>query len=77
MRLSNVLENGNGSPGSLAVLYLELCARLSLPLQPVALEGGRWVCGQPAGRAVQDRWFALADPRRCPPEPGRLCRAVL
>mgnify|MGYP006205074669 CR=1 FL=1 len=34
-RLSNVLENGNGSPGSLAVLYLEICARLSLPLQPM------------------------------------------
>lgn len=40
-RLSNVLENGNGSPGSLAVLYLELAERLSLPLRPVALEGGR------------------------------------
>lgn len=40
-RLSNVLENGNGSPGSLAVLYLELAERLSLPLRPVVLEGGR------------------------------------
>ena len=48
MRLSNVLENGNGSPGSLAVLYLELAARLSLALQPVALEGGRYFVLQPA-----------------------------
>jgi hypothetical protein len=37
-----VLESGNGSPASLAVLYLELCSRLGLDLQPVALEGGRW-----------------------------------
>lgn len=58
-RLSNVLENGNGSPGSLAVLYLELCSRLSLPLQPVALEGGRWaaaawprVARQPAAQPL-------------------------
>ena len=44
-----MLENGNGSPGSLAVLYLELCSRLGLDLHPVALEGGRWGTGQ-AGR---------------------------
>ncbi|KAI7837303.1 hypothetical protein COHA_008867 [Chlorella ohadii] len=52
MRLSNVLENGNGSPGSLAVLYLELAARLSLPLEPVALEGGRYYVLQPADDSV-------------------------
>lgn len=52
MRLSNVLENGNGSPGSLTVLYLELAARLSLPLQPVALEGGRYYVLQPADESV-------------------------
>lgn len=41
VRLSSTLESGQGSPGSLAVLYMELCARMSLALQPVALEGGR------------------------------------
>lgn len=51
-RLSNVLENGNGSPGSLAVLYLELCSRLSLPLQPVALEGGRYFVLMPADDSI-------------------------
>lgn len=46
VRLSSVLDSGSGGPAALAVLYMELCARLSLPLQPVALEGGRWGRGQ-------------------------------
>lgn len=49
-RLSAVLESGNGSPASLAVLYLELCGRLGLELQPVALEGGRCVAASHGGR---------------------------
>ncbi|PSC70018.1 hypothetical protein C2E20_6550 [Micractinium conductrix] len=51
-RLSNVLENGNGSPGSLAVLYLELCGRMGLALEPVALEGGRYFVLMPADNAA-------------------------
>lgn len=64
MRLSNVLENGNGSPGSLAVLYLELAARLSLPLEPVALEGGRYYVLQPADDSVV---LSAAGKRGCCP----------
>lgn len=63
MRLSNVLENGNGSPGSLAVLYLELAARLSLPLRPVALEGGRYFVLQPADDSVS--LSAAGEPGGC------------
>ncbi|KAL4435426.1 hypothetical protein ABPG77_006188 [Micractinium sp. CCAP 211/92] len=61
-RLSNVLENGNGSPGSLAVLYLELAERLSLPLRPVALEGGRYFVLIPADDSVS---LTLAGERMC------------
>ncbi|KAL4419822.1 hypothetical protein ABPG75_006920 [Micractinium tetrahymenae] len=61
-RLSNVLENGNGSPGSLAVLYLELAERLSLPLRPVALEGGRYFVLIPADGSVS---LTVAGERMC------------
>lgn len=51
-RLSSVLEGGSGSAASLAVLYMDLCARLSLELRPVALDGGRYFVLLPADPAV-------------------------
>jgi len=41
--ISNVLETGTGSPAALAVLYIEIAARLGMTLRPCLLEEGRYV----------------------------------
>ncbi|KAK9821466.1 hypothetical protein WJX81_006037 [Elliptochloris bilobata] len=42
-RLSQVLERGSGCPAALAVLHMELCRRLGLPLAAAILDEGRYV----------------------------------
>lgn len=41
--ISYLLETGTGSPAALAVLYIEIAARLGMPLGPCLLEEGRYV----------------------------------
>ena len=73
-RLSSVLEAGDGGPVTLAVLYMELSARLGLPLRPVLLDGGRCVCCVcVSGGGGAARWGRRGVGERL--GPGRRCDA--
>lgn len=42
-QLHRVLESGSGCPAALAILYMEVCARLGLPLGARVLDQGRYL----------------------------------
>ena len=42
-QLSQVLERGSGSAAALAILYMEVCQRMGLPMAARLLDGGRYV----------------------------------
>ena len=48
-QLHRVLEQGTGCPAALAILYMEVCARLGLPLGALVLEQGRYLFLWPLG----------------------------
>ena len=50
-QLHRVLEQGTGCPAALAILYMEVCARLGLPLSARILEHGRYLVLWPMQQA--------------------------
>lgn len=41
-QLPHVIEQGGGAPAVLTILYLEVCARIGLPMKAALLEEGRY-----------------------------------
>lgn len=52
-QLSQVLERGSGSAAALAILYMEVCERVGLPMGARLLDGGRYVVLWPTGAPLR------------------------
>lgn len=52
-QLSQVLERGSGSAAALAILYMEVCQRIGLPMAARLLDGGRYVVLWPTGAPLR------------------------
>lgn len=48
-----MLEQGTGCPAALAILYMEVCARLGLPLAARILDRGRYLVLWPQQQELQ------------------------
>ncbi len=52
-QLPHVIEQGGGAPAVLTILYLEVCARLGLPMRATLLEEGRYAVLWPEHEALR------------------------